>query len=184
MIAHLSFHLLVLLPAFVPPLLPPILAILLPKRYILTSAPHTLKIYLSSYIPLLSLNGILEAYHAATATPAKMSIQARVMIASSAIFVATLWLTRGHVRNETALIGASCTGMLLRIAYAFNHARQTAGLNIRTLFPKKMVSVVVVISGVTLRTIYHSGIWRHNWKQWFELLGSGVVMGLVVLAVM
>ena len=169
-------------------MLPPILSILLPKRYLVTSAPRTLQTYLCFYIPLLSLNGILEAYHAATATPAQMSKQARWMIASSAAFVLGLWVFKAKLAHrlgtDTALIGASCVGMLVRIGYAFLHARATAGMDVRTLFPKSFVTVVAVACGSVLRRIYQTGRWTQGWATWFELLGFGGALGLFTLFVM
>jgi oligosaccharide translocation protein RFT1 len=184
LVLHLSSYLLLLLPSFLPPLLPPVLQILLPRRYLLTSAPSTLQTYLCFYIPLLSLNGILEAYHAATATPAQMSVQARWMIASSGVFVGSLYCAKGRVANETALIGASCMGMVVRITYAFFHARRAAGIDVRALFPKSFVTVAAVAFGTVLRRIHGTGRWRQSWALWAELVGFGGAFGIATLGVM
>ncbi|KLT41758.1 hypothetical protein CC85DRAFT_296872 [Cutaneotrichosporon oleaginosum] len=119
---RLSTHLLLLLPVFIPPLLPPLLPLLLPRKYAATNAAATLQAYLTFYIPLLSLNGILEAFHAASATPAQVAHQAWAMGASSAAFVLALWRISGVVSREEALVYASCVGMGVRIAYAASHA--------------------------------------------------------------
>lgn len=157
---RLSSHLALLLPVFVPPLLPLVLPFLLPRRYTAeTSAGLTLQTYLAAYLPLLSLNGILEAFHAASATPAQVARQAKVMIASSGVFALCLWaLARGSVlavTTEQALIYASCSAMLVRIAYALVHARavvrqqqpRSAFLKIGTVLPKWPVRIAVALLG-------------------------------------
>lgn len=183
-ITHISSHLLLLLPSFLPPLLPPVLSVLLPKKYLLTSAPSTLQTYLCFYIPLLSLNGVLEAYHTATATPQQMTIQTRWMIASSGVFVAALFAFKGVLQTETALISASCVAMGVRILYAYLHAKTQAGMGVRALLPKSAVTITSVICGSVLRRVYKTGRWTQGWSTWFELLGFGGVLGLATLGVM
>ncbi|KAL1405510.1 Oligosaccharide translocation protein rft1 [Vanrija albida] len=157
---RLSSHLALLLPVFVPPLLPLLLPFLLPRRYTAeTSAALTLQTYLACYLPLLSLNGILEAFHAASATPAQVARQAKVMVASSGVFALSLWaLARGTiatVTTEQALIYASCTAMLVRIGYALVHARSvvrqrqpaSAFLRIGSVLPKWPIRIAVAVLG-------------------------------------
>jgi len=183
-ITHISSHLLLLLPSFLPPLLPPLLSVFLPRRYLVTSAPSTLQTYLCFYIPLLSLNGVLEAYHTATATPRQMTIQTRWMIGSSFVFVAALFGLRNFLQTETALISASCVAMGVRIFYAYLHAKKSAGMGVRALLPKSAVTVTSVVCGAVLRRIYKTGRWTKGWSTWVELLGFGGVLGLVTLGVM
>lgn len=106
------------------------------------------------------------------------------MMASSAVFVGVLYGVKGKVMNETALIGASCAGMAVRISYAFLHARKKAGVDVRTLFPKAVVTVVIVGCGTILRRIYRTGRWTQNWRLWGELIGFGGVLGVFTLAIM
>ena len=117
-----------------------------------------------------------------------MSRQARWMIASSGAFVLSLWVFKARLAHrfgtDTALIGASCMGMLVRIGYAFFHARRTAGMDVRALFPKSVVTVVAVVCGSVLRRIDQTGRWTQGWALWFELLGFGGVLGLFTLYVM
>ncbi|KAL7422307.1 Oligosaccharide translocation protein rft1 [Cryptotrichosporon argae] len=173
-VVHLSTHLLVLCPAFLPPLLPAVLPLLLPGRYAHTTAASTLATYLTAYIPLLSLNGILEAVHAATARPADLARQARWMAASSAAFVAALVaLTQGtqrtatqshsralpvlgHITTEQALVYASCAAMAVRITYAAAHAHRYLAprgltLSVRAALPKPPVLAAAAAAGLALR---------------------------------
>ena len=90
-IAHIAAHLLFIFPAFVPPLFPPSIVLLLPMKYLQTSAPFILRRYLEWYIPLLGVNGVLEAFVTATSTPKEVSLQATWMFVSSATFVGVLY---------------------------------------------------------------------------------------------
>jgi len=193
-ILHISAHLLLILPAFLPPLLPAILPILLPRRYIYTSAPATLETYLMWYLPLLSLNGILEAFHAASATPEQIARQARWMIGSSVAFAGGLYtLIRlpevARLGTERALIYASCLAMLVRIIYAWKHARlvlsgRRGSLSISGVTPEWQVTVPTLISGGLLRVIQRTGRWASSWRGWEELVGLGGILGLTVLAIL
>jgi oligosaccharide translocation protein RFT1 len=109
------------------------------------------------YLPLLSLNGILEAFHASTATPAEVARQARWMIGGSGVFVLSLGgLTHLPIRlgsvavprptTEQALIYSSCAAMVVRIDYAYNHAVRYAR---RTAVGTKSDNVSITSSAVT-----------------------------------
>ena len=153
---RLSLYLLLILPAFLPPVLPTILPLLLPRRYVAeTTAAQTLQTYLVAYLPLMSLNGILEAFHTASATPAQVAKQAKFMILSSATFVITLLaLVKGRIgTTEQALIYASCAAMVVRIAYAWTHAvRFQAGkLGMRSVLPDPAIAFSLVLLGWGLR---------------------------------
>ena len=128
---HLSLYLLLLIPSFAPPLLPALIPFLLPLRYRATNAAETLCTYLTWYIPLLSLNGILEAFHSATASPAQVSTQGWIMLFASSAFAVSLGLVSRlpQISRESALVYASCGAMAVRIAYAFFHARNYAAAN-------------------------------------------------------
>jgi oligosaccharide translocation protein RFT1 len=211
MAIHFSSHLLLLLPAFIPPLLPAVLPILLPRRYRNTSAPRTLEVYLKAYIPLLSLNGILEAFHASSASPKQIARQARWMIASSAAFVFALWSMIEwsdipalgiHLGKEEALIYASCVTTLVRITYAYWHVRRfftcllpsqggedvavfSAKLrSVKELLPRWQVWVAVLGSGAGLRWVQNAVAWQSSWKQWALLVGTGGILGMINLGIM
>ena len=192
-VLRISMHLLVLLPAFLPPLLPALIPLLLPRRYRETSAPSTLATYLTWYIPLLSLNGLLEAFHASSASPKQVALQARWMLASSTAFVAALFGFRTlvpAVPTEKALILSSCMGMLVRIAYALWHARtfftdtdasQETLFRLSQILPSKAVAMTAGGSGVILRYISSTNRWSAGWSGWFQLIGVGGVLGLTTL---
>lgn len=187
---RLSSHLLLLLPSFLPPLLPALIPLLLPRRYLSTSAPGILETYLKVYIPLLSLNGILEAYHAATATPDQVKTQIKWMVASSLGFVGALFANGRFLgmQTETTLIYASCLAMVIRITYALLHAQRRARitggeLRVTSILPRKTSMVVAIGSGAILRMLAGMGRWQYGWKGRFELIISGAILGLGTLGV-
>lgn len=176
-VVHLSLHLLLFLPAFVPPLLPLVLPLLLPARYAHTSAASTLETYLAYYIPLLSLNGILEAYHASSATPSQIARQARWMIASSLAFAGGLWaMTRYYIpvgmTTEQYLVVASCLSMIVRIIYAALHARQYGRITLRGALPHP-ATIAVALGG--------AAVLRAGALEGKQLIAATAAIGLVTL---
>lgn len=201
-ILYLSSHLLLILPAFLPPLLPALLPLLLPRRYLATSAPSTLETYLSWYMPLLSLNGILEAFHSSSATSAEVAVQARWMIASFVAFTGVLYSlthvtadTTWKASTEQSLIFASCAGMVVRILYAYLHARRFFGregdtkgngpvFGLKRISPSIAVIGVAALDAAVLRERQRSDMWKRSWVEWILYVGPGGVLGLGLLGVM
>lgn len=186
---RLSLHLLLILPAFLPPVLPAILPLLLPRRYVAeTSAAQTLQTYLVAYIPLLSLNGILEAFHTASATPGQVAKQARFMILSSAAFVAALLgFVKGRLgTTEQALIYASCAAMAVRIAYAWAHAVRFQGgkLGLRSVLPRPLVIAVVAAFAAVLRLAAAKAQGLDTIRALALIVGCAGVAGVSTLAAM
>lgn len=193
---RLSLHLLLLFPVFLIPLLPSVLPLLLPRKYTAeTTAAATLQTYLVAYLPLLSLNGILEAFHAASASPAQIAQQAWVMGASSVTFIGALWyLTAGagiaagagaSYTREQALIYASCASMLVRIAYAGTHAATFArkrGERLSAL-PRLPVLAAVGLAGAVVWGAA-ARLGGGGLRDTLALLGVGGVAGLCVLGAM
>ena len=178
-VLHISLHLLLFLPAFLPPVLPLVIPILLPARYRHTTAPSTLETYLAYYIPLLSLNGILEAFHASSATPAQISKQARWMMGSSASFAVGLWgLTSYRPRGLTTeqyLVIASCLSMVVRIIYAARHLSRyfyakATPIRLSEVLPHPIIIAVAMSGAAILRSL-----------RGLQVLGATAVIGLVTL---
>ncbi|KAG8894470.1 Oligosaccharide translocation protein rft1, partial [Tulasnella sp. 417] len=74
-----NVHLTLLLVTFAPPYLPTVLKLLLPPRYLLTSAPQILALYPTILLPTMAFNGTLEAFLASTSTPSAMQAHARFL---------------------------------------------------------------------------------------------------------
>lgn len=143
---RVALYLLLLCLSFVPPLAGIVFPYLLPRSYRHTSAFQTLTAYLTLYLPILGMNGILEAFFAATSGVKGLGRQSGVMVASSGAFAGTLmllssvrhrlatpvtvsptslrdsaWL-RTWTNPEVSLVYANAISMLVRIVFAFRHA--------------------------------------------------------------
>lgn len=153
--------------AFVPAVSPVIRTVLLPRRYQDTSAAQTLVTYLMFYLPAMSLNGILEAFFAATTDAAKIAQQSGVMAGCSLIFGSTLlalkFVRRSYSQTvfsrwlspECALVYANTLQMLCRIAFAGRHAfslttKSTGEHSRYRWIPGFITIMAVTISGLLL----------------------------------
>nr|XP_018263913.1 oligosaccharidyl-lipid flippase [Kwoniella dejecticola CBS 10117]OBR86071.1 oligosaccharidyl-lipid flippase [Kwoniella dejecticola CBS 10117] len=209
---RLSVYLTSIILSFVPPLYPAISPILLPRQYQNTTAPAILYLYLISYIPLMSLNGLTESFVTSSATPQQIRKQVRWMIASSGVFAITLllltnldsivlapslkeafepkWQGQGWIKidptREEALILSSCMAMIVRIIFSFRHAKTYFGstLKIRRTLPDPKVVIWSGLVTFGLHALARTGRWAGGWKGWIELMGTGGVLGLTTLAFM
>lgn len=202
---RLSLYLSTIIQAFVPPLFPAISSLLLPRQYRDTSASSILSLYLKLYIPCLSLNGVAEAFHTASADPGEVKRQVRWMVASSGVFAGTLFVlthlpphyisTNGGSyqlltpNTEECLVLASCAAMVIRIVYALCHAKRCFLLrkpNLRwlSLLPSVKIMSWACLVRVVLGLLAASGRWERGWKEWAELIGVGGLMGLATLGFM
>ncbi|RDX47405.1 Rft-1-domain-containing protein [Lentinus brumalis] len=117
-------HLLLLLITFAPPYLPLALSLALPRKYLATSAPGILSVYIY-YIPAMAYNGVLEAFFASAASPADLRAQARWMLVFSAAFVAgAAALARGLGLGDAGLVWANVANLALRAGYAWAFVRR------------------------------------------------------------
>ncbi|KAI0373126.1 Rft-1-domain-containing protein [Pilatotrama ljubarskyi] len=112
-------HLLLLAVTLGPPYLPLATALALPRRYLSTSAPSILHVYVY-YIPMMAFNGVLEAFFASAASPADLAAQSRWMLVFSAAFVAAaVGLARGLGMGDAGLVWANVANLALRAGYAW-----------------------------------------------------------------
>ncbi|OWZ59076.1 oligosaccharidyl-lipid flippase [Cryptococcus neoformans c45] len=199
---RLSLYLSTIIRTFVPPLFPAVSPLLLPRQYRDTSAPSILNLYLTLYIPCLSLNGVAEAFHTASADPGQVKRQARWMIASSGMFAGILFLlthlppqyisTNGGPfqlltpNREECLVLASCAAMIIRIVYALRHAKwcfsfRRSSLRWLSLLPSVKIMGWACLVRLVLGLLAASGRWERGWKEWAELVVVGGIMGLATL---
>jgi oligosaccharide translocation protein RFT1 len=117
-------HFLLLLVTFGPPYLTLATALVLPPRYLQTSAPSILRAY-RFYLPAMAYNGILEAFFASVCTPADLRTQSRMMAAASLTLVATtLAGSRLLGMGDTALVWANTVSMAVRALYAWRFVQR------------------------------------------------------------
>lgn len=102
-----------------PTLAPLLLQIVAGSRWTNTAAPKVLAAY-CYYIPLLALNGILEAFVSAAATPAQLRQQSAWMIAFSAAFATSgILLLKVWDLGAQGLVLANAVNMTLRIWWSW-----------------------------------------------------------------
>ncbi|KAI0920067.1 hypothetical protein AcW1_007356 [Taiwanofungus camphoratus] len=112
-------HLFLFLVAFGPPYLPLAVTLLLPPRFLNTSAPTILRTYVY-YIPTMAFNGVLEAFFASASAPADLHAQSRWMFVFSLGFVAVaVGLAKGLGLGDAGLVWANVANLLCRAAYAW-----------------------------------------------------------------
>ena len=125
------------------------------ERWANTDAPKVLAAY-CYYIPLLAINGILEAFVSATASPAQLRSQSAFMISFSATFLASGYLVLKVLnRGARGLVLASSVSMLLRIFYSSSYVSQYLAtsrthLNKRDLLPGYITMTGAIVSAIIL----------------------------------
>ncbi|KAJ1300564.1 hypothetical protein OPQ81_002218 [Rhizoctonia solani] len=156
-ILFLHLHLALALTTLLSPLIPFLSNFLLPPRYLSTAAPFILRAY-CAYIPTMGLNGILEAFVHATASPVQLRSQARWMVVFSAIFAASAFLgasgTLGVKWDDTMLVWANVVNLGARAVYGWIFARDYFG---KELFSMRFVRpcipgiIAFILSGLLAR---------------------------------
>ena len=143
-----------------------------------TSAPKVLSVY-CYYIPLLAINGILEAFVSAVSTPSQLQVQSAWMLGFSAGFAATGYLLLSvYDLGAKGLVAANAVNMAMRIVWSWSFVRQFfrekgISLSIRQPLPR-----LLTIASGTLVAILLDG-WRRNSRGTFmELLQVLVISGV------
>ncbi|KAI0269977.1 Rft-1-domain-containing protein [Gloeopeniophorella convolvens] len=117
-------HFLLLLVTFGPPYLALATSLVLPPRYLQTSAPKILHAYLF-YLPAMAYNGVLEAFFASACTPVDLQGQSRMMAGASVTLVAAaIGGTQLLGLGDAALVWANTAGMVVRALYAWRFVRR------------------------------------------------------------
>ena len=117
-------HFLLLLVTFGPPYLTLATALVLPPRYLQTSAPSILRAY-RFYLPAMAYNGILEAFFASVCTPTDLRSQSRMMVAASVSLVAAaIGGSQLFGMGDTALVWANTVSMAVRALYTWQFVQR------------------------------------------------------------
>ncbi|KAJ7771594.1 Rft protein-domain-containing protein [Mycena metata] len=97
--------------------LPIVLPVLLPRQYLFTSAPHVLSAWVW-YIPVLALNGGLEAFISSVSTPRDLNRQSWWMAGFSVIYIGAAVQLYGWHFGDSSLVYANIINLSARIVYA------------------------------------------------------------------
>ncbi|KIM90067.1 hypothetical protein PILCRDRAFT_2299 [Piloderma croceum F 1598] len=94
-----------------------VLYILLPPQYLSTSAPNVLAAWIW-YVPVLAVNGGLEAFVSSVAIPKDLNRQSRWMAGFSIIYISTAIGLYAQGFGDTSLVYANIINLSGRIVYA------------------------------------------------------------------
>lgn len=165
-----------------PTLAPLLLRLVAGPRWTNTPAAAVLASY-CYYIPLLALNGILEAFVSAVATPAQLRRQSAWMFAFSAAFATTGFLVlRVWDLGARGLVLANAVNMIMRIWWSWRFAqaylKQRGGaLPITQILPSLGSSLGALVAAYGLRIARAS--FNGGWIDFF--LWAGVAGGYGIL---
>ncbi|KIJ69625.1 hypothetical protein HYDPIDRAFT_124274 [Hydnomerulius pinastri MD-312] len=99
--------------------LPIVLNLLLPAQYISTSAPQVLSAWIW-YIPVLAVNGGLEAFYSSVAAPDDLRRQSWWMLGFSAIYILSAISLYNFGFGDTSLVYANIINLTARICYTLS----------------------------------------------------------------
>ncbi|KAI9666472.1 MAG: Oligosaccharide translocation protein rft1 [Bathelium mastoideum] len=169
-----------------PPLIELLLPSLLGPRWSHTSAPSAvLAFYASTYIPFLAVNGVLEAFVAAVATPADLARQSKGMALAFAAFALAAWAQLGTAwggteemrRGGKGIVLANVANMLARIVWAMGFLRGWFGA--RGLgWGWRMVGPRWDSVGLSMG-VWVVARWTRGWDGGFGLLGEVSRIGMI-----
>lgn len=132
-----------------PTIAPLLLGLIAGPRWTATAAPAVLASY-CYYIPLLALNGILEAFVSAVATPAQMRRQSAWMLAFSAAFATTgYFVLKVWDLGARGLVLANAVNMALRIWWSWGFVgKYLGGRGVRWSMTDILPSASSMVSGL------------------------------------
>ncbi|KAK7035777.1 Rft protein-domain-containing protein [Favolaschia claudopus] len=137
--------------------LPIVLPVLLPRQYLATSAPHVLSAWVW-YIPVLALNGGVEAFISSVSSPGDLNLQSWWMGAFSVVYIGAAIQLYGLQFGDTSLVFANIINLSARIAFAvyfisayFTRNNAHSHLRWRTTLPGWRHCLVSVGAGILVR---------------------------------
>ncbi|KAI5304339.1 Oligosaccharide translocation protein rft1 [Ascosphaera pollenicola] len=123
-ILHLYTTASILVLSFGPTLVPQILRKLLGSRWSSLNLVKILSCY-CYYIPVLAVNGVLEAFVSSTASHSQLRRQSLWMAVCSVAFIAVAYLFLSVLDSgASGIVWANVTNMILRIVWSFNHIKK------------------------------------------------------------
>ncbi|KZZ90607.1 rft domain-containing protein [Ascosphaera apis ARSEF 7405] len=126
-ILHLYVTASILILSLGPTLVPQILSALLGARWSSSNLVKILSCY-CYYIPVLALNGVLEAFVSSTASHSQLRRQSLWMAVCSVAFIAVAYIFLSVLDSgASGIVWANIANMVLRIIWSFRHIRNYFG---------------------------------------------------------
>lgn len=181
---------------FAPPYLPTLLKLLLPPRYLQTSAPQILALYPTVLLPAMAFNGTLEAFLASTSTPSAMKAHAKFLVGASVASAGAVWLLVEYLGwKNTGLVWANSFNLLLRAGWAgwwawdWFRRNHLAGRSWNRALPSLPVWLACLVCGFVLRAASppYGGLRGSGWKglglEDIRHIGVGVACASLTVAI-
>ncbi|MCJ1285656.1 Oligosaccharide translocation protein rft1 [Xylographa opegraphella] len=149
-----------------------------------TSAGPVLSAY-CYYIPLLALNGILEAFVTAVATPAQLRVQSVWMLGFSAGFAGSGYvLLRVYDRGAKGLVAANAVNMATRIVWSWTFVGEYLdGRGLRLGFAECLPDVKSISVGILVAS-YLAVLGRSFRGEYLDLAKTVAVGGMYGLTLL
>ncbi|KAF9561580.1 Rft-1-domain-containing protein [Agrocybe pediades] len=134
-----------------------LLPILLPSQYLSTSAPEVLAAWVW-YIPVLAVNGGLEAFLASVATSKDLNAQSRWMVGFSVIYIFAAIFLYHFGFGDASLVYANIFNLAVRIIYSFSFTtdffitfHRSSTLRWRDILPPRTLCVACGVSALVIQ---------------------------------
>ncbi|KAL8679545.1 MAG: hypothetical protein Q9186_004191 [Xanthomendoza sp. 1 TL-2023] len=166
----LRFYLIICMMAVAvgPSISPLLLRLVAGSRWSNSEAPSVLAAY-CYYIPLLAVNGILEAFVSAVAMPAELRLQSAWMVAFSAAFVGTGFLVL-EVWDQGAqgLVLANAVNMICRITWSWHFVdgyfqRRRIKFKLAAILPS-IGTMLCAFGTACFLSRMELVLWEHKWQ--------------------
>ncbi|EXJ64507.1 hypothetical protein A1O7_00843 [Cladophialophora yegresii CBS 114405] len=154
-----------------PAILPALVPFVLSPQWRTPSTITLLQTY-CYYIPLMAVNGILDAFVTSVATPAQLRSQSLWMLAFTGVYAAAAWMMMDlWEMGSVGLVGANMLNMALRVGWSVRYIRAW----VRERESEKETETEMGQKGLGL------GLWRGMLRE--VMPNVGAVLGVVILVV-
>ncbi|KAH9823224.1 Rft protein-domain-containing protein [Melampsora americana] len=144
-------------------------------------------------LPLLALNGVLEAFVQSVANEKELGKMSKMMVVWCAVFGGSVWLMSvSDIGSEVGMVLCTCINMACRIGYCwkfvlfYQHSRKVKTLSLAEVLPHPVVSLAFLMSAWIVRRsesgsagfrvkIEPEGRWEMVWAAVGAHLSIGVV---------
>ncbi|EGG12253.1 uncharacterized protein MELLADRAFT_89263 [Melampsora larici-populina 98AG31] len=144
-------------------------------------------------LPLLALNGVLEAFVQSVANEKELGKMSKMMVVWCAVFGGSVWLmSLLDIGSEVGMVLCTCINMACRIGYcwkfvlSYQFSRKVEALSVAEVLPNQVVSLVFLISAWLVRRseIGSSGFRvkmepEGRWQMVWAAVGAHLIIGVV-----
>ncbi|KAG2158043.1 Rft protein-domain-containing protein [Suillus bovinus] len=162
--------------------LPIVLHLLLPSQYLSTCAPKVLAAWIW-YIPVLAINGVLEAFFSSIATSQDLRRQSRWLIGFSIVFIVSAVGFYASGFGDVSLVYANIINLAARIIYAAQYAstffkrnKITHGWHASTPTWQFLLVAMLSYLAISMTNIHHQA------DILLQTKGRGAILSVIVVS--